>query len=26
MGLELFHLQLDELYGYVKQAGHEIWV
>ena len=26
MGLELFHLQLDELYRYVKQAGHEIWV
>ncbi len=26
IGLELFHLQLDELYGYVKQAGHEIWV
>src|ERR1700690_1288909 len=24
--LELFHFQLDELYGYVKQAGHEIWV
>ena len=26
IGLELFHLQLDELYGYVKPAGHEIWV
>ncbi len=26
VGLELLHLQLDELYGYVKQAGHEIWV
>ena len=26
MGLELFHLQLDELYGYVKQSGHEIRV
>ena len=26
VGLELFHLQLDELYGYVKQAGHAMWI
>jgi len=26
VGLELIHLQLDELYGYVKPAGHEIWI
>ena len=26
IGLELFHLQLDELYGYVKQAGHDRWI
>jgi len=26
IGLELVHIQLDELWGHVKRAGHDIWV